>query len=63
MQMVREDESRDDTTAAGEEETNFTTNTKVSNNMCHSHHISASVPQVSSPGASTNDVVINVDQD
>ena len=63
MQMAREDGSREDNTAAGEEETNFTTNTEVSNNMCHGHHISASVLQMSSPGASTSDVVINVDQE
>ena len=63
MQMAREDESREDNTATGEEETNFATNSEVSNNMCHGHHTSASVPQVSSPGASTNDAVINVDQE
>ena len=61
--MQGEDERREDNTAAGEEETTFTTNTEVSNNMCHGHHISASVLQMSSPGASTSDVVINVEQE
>ena len=61
MQMQGEDERREDNTAAGEEETTFTTNTEVSNNLCHGHQISASVHQVSSPGASTSDVVINVE--
>ena len=63
MNMAGEDERREDNTAAGEEETTFTTNTEVSNNMCHGHQISASVLQMSSPGASTSDVVINVDQE
>ena len=61
LQMQGEDERREDNTAAGEEETTFTTNTEVSYYMCHSHHISASVPQMSSPGASTSDVVINIE--
>ena len=59
--MQGEDERREDNTAAGEEETTFTTNTEVSNNMSNGHQISASVPQMSSPGASTSDVVINVE--
>ena len=59
--MARGDERREDNTAAGE--TTFTTNTEVSNNMCNGHQISASVLQMSSPGASTSDVVINVDQE
>ena len=63
MQMQGEDERREDNTAAGEEETTFNTNTEVSNNMCHGHHISASVLQMSSPGASTSDVIINVEQE
>ena len=63
LQMEGEDERREDNTAAGEEETTFTTNTEVSNNMCNGHHISASVLQMSSPGASTSDVIINVDQE
>ena len=63
LQMAGEDERREDNTAAGEEETTFTTNTEVSNNMCHGHHNSASVPQMSSPGASTSDVVINIEQE
>ena len=63
FQMEGGDERREDNTAAGEEETTFTTNTEVSNNLCHGHHISASVLQMSSPGASTSDVVINVEQE
>ena len=64
MNMAGEDERREDNTAAGEEEeTTFTTNTEVSNNLFHGHHISASVLQISSPGASTSDVIINVDQE
>ena len=62
MQMQGEDERREENTAAGEEETTFT-NTEVSNNLCNGHHISASVLQMSSTGASTSDVVINVDQE
>ena len=61
--MQGEDERREDNTSAGEEETTFTTNTEVSNNMCHGHHFSASVHQVSLPGASTSNVVINVEQE
>ena len=61
MQMQGEDERREDNTATGEEETTFTTNTQVSNSMCHGHHISASVLQMSSPGASTSDVIINIE--
>ena len=61
--MQGEDERRKDNTAAGVEETTFTNNTEVSNNMFHGHHISASVLQMSSPGASTSDVIINVDQE
>ena len=41
--MQGEDKRREDNTTAGEEETTFTTNTEVSNNMCNGHHISASV--------------------
>ena len=63
LQMRGEDERREDNTAAGEEETTFTTNTEVSNNMCNGHQISASVLQMSSPGPSTSDVIINVEQD
>ena len=37
--------------------------TEVSNNLCNGHHISASVAQMSSPGASTSDVIINVEQE
>ena len=33
MNMAGEDERREDNTAAGEEETTFTTNTEVSNNV------------------------------
>ena len=63
MQMQGEDERRKENTAAWEEETTFT-NTEVSNNLSNGHQISASVPQMSSPGASTSsDVVINVDQE
>ena len=62
MQLQGEDERREGNTAAGEEETTFT-NTEVSNNLCNGHHISASVLQMSSTGASTSDVVINVDQE
>ena len=63
--MGEEDERREDNTTAEEEETTFitNTNTEVSNNMCNGHHISASVLQMSSPGASTSDVVINVEQE
>ena len=53
----------EDNIAAGEEETTFTTNTEVSNNLDNGHQISAFVLQMSSPGASTSDVVINVDQE
>ena len=60
LSMQGEDERREDNTAVREEET---TNTEVSNNLCHGHHISASVLQMSSPGVSTSDVVINVDQE
>ena len=63
MQMQGEDERREDNTAAGEEETTFTTNTEVSNNMCNGHQISASVLQMSSPRASNSDVVISVGQE
>ena len=63
MQIGGEDERREDNTAAGEEETTFTTNTEVSNNMCNGHHISASVHQVCSSGASSSNVVINVEQE
>ena len=61
FQMQGEDERREDNTAAGEEETTFTTNTEVSNNIFNIHYISASVLQMSSPGASTSDVVINIE--
>ena len=54
--MQGEDERREDNTAVREEET---TNTEVSNNLYNGHHTSASVLQMSSPGASTSDVVIN----
>ena len=62
--MQGENERREDNTA-GEEETTFTTNTEVSNNMFSIHYISASVLQMSSPEASTSirDVVINMDQE
>ena len=61
--MQGEDEKREDNTAAAAEETTFTTSTEVSNNLCHGHHISASVLQMSSTGASNSDVVINVYQE
>ena len=63
MQIEGEDKRRADNSAAGEEETTLTTNTEVSNNLSNGHHISASFLQMSSPGASTSDVVINVDQE
>ena len=60
MQMQGKDERRENNTAAAEEKE---TNTEVSNNMCNGHHISASVLQVSSTGASTSDVIIHVGQE
>ena len=64
LQMQGEDERREDNTA-GEEETTFTTNTEVSNNLCNCHYISQPmyVLQMSSPEASTSDVVINIEQE
>ena len=57
------DERSENNNPSGEEETIFTTNTEVSNNLCYGHHISSSVLQMSSPGTSTSDVVINVEQE
>ena len=58
--MLGENERREESPAAWEEETTPNTNTEVCDNICNGHHDLASDPQVSSPGTSTRDVVINV---
>ena len=58
--MLGENERREESPAAWEKETTLNTNTEVSDNMCNGHHDNDYDPQVSSPGTSTKDVVINV---